>query len=135
MQAPTIHWGAVIAAALVNFLIGGLWYSPALMGKIWMRVNGFDETDLRRGSPAKIFGLSLLFCLVMAANLAAFLGSPEVTLGFALFAGVAAGLGWAAMGLGVIALFERRSLGYIAVHAGYLTLSFGAMGAILGAWR
>jgi hypothetical protein len=71
----------------------------------------------------------------MAANLAAFLGDPSVTFGFAVFAGVAAGLGWAAMGLGVIALFERRPWSYILVNGGYLTVSFAAMGAILGAWR
>ena len=42
---------------------------------------------------------------------------------------------WAALGLGVIALFERRPPSYLFIHAGYLTVSFAAMGCILGAWR
>ena len=135
MENLGINFWAVLVAALANFVIGGMWYSPALFGKAWMRANGFGDDDLKKGSPAVIFGVSALFCLIMAANLAAFLASPETTLGFAVFAGVAAGLGWAALGLGVVALFERRSWTYILVNGGYLTVAFAAMGAILGAWR
>jgi Protein of unknown function (DUF1761) len=126
---------AVLAAALVNFVIGGLWYSPLVFGKLWMKANGFSAQDLEKGSPAVIFGVSFVLCLVMAGNLAAFLGDPSVTMGFAVAASVAAGLGWAAAGLAVVALFERRSGAYILVNGGYLTVSFVAMGVILGAWR
>lgn len=126
---------AVLAAALVNFVIGGLWYSPLLLGKAWMKANGFTESDLRRGSPAVIFGISFVLCLLMAGNLAAFLGGPDVDLGFAVAASAAAGLGWAAFGLAVVALFERRGAAYILINGGYLTVSFVAMGLILGAWR
>ena len=135
MGEGNINFWAVLAAAAVNFVIGGLWYSPALLGKPWMRANGFNDSDLQKGSPAVIFGVSFLFCLIMSANLAAFLNHPSTTVGFAIAAGVAAGLGWAALGLGVIALFERRPWSYIFIHGGYLTISFAAMGAILGAWR
>jgi hypothetical protein len=135
MDAIPINLWAVLAAAAANFVIGGLWYSPALFGRIWMRANGFTEEDLKKGSPAVIFGLSFLFCLLMAGNLAGFLSGPGITLGFAVAAGTAAGLGWAALGLGVIALFERRPWSYLVVNGGYLTVSFAVMGAILGAWR
>jgi hypothetical protein len=99
-----INYFAVIAAALACFLIGGLWYSPLLFGNAWMRANGFSEADLKRGSVPVIFGVAFLFSLLMAANLAAFIG-PQATLQFALAVSVAAGLGWAALGLGVVALF------------------------------
>lgn len=126
---------AVVAAALVNFVIGGLWYSPMLFGKAWMRANGFSAEDLQKGSPAAIFGLSFLFCLLMAGNLAAFLADPSTTFGFAVVAGLLSGFGFAALGLGVVALFERRSAAYLLINGGYLTVAFAAMGAILGAWR
>lgn len=130
-----INIWAVLAAALASFVVGGLWYSPFLFGKIWMRENGFGEADLNRGSPVLIFGIAFIFCLIMAANLAFFLSGPEIGLGFAVGAAVAAGFGWAALGLGVIALYERRSPAYILLHSGYLTVSFAAMGLILGLWR
>ena len=126
---------AILVAALANFAIGGLWYSPALFGKAWMRANGFGDEDLKRGSPAVIFGLAFVFALVMAGNLAAFLAGPETDWKWGLTAGVLAGLGWAALGLATVALFERRSWSYILINGGYLTVSFAAMGVILGAWR
>jgi hypothetical protein len=130
-----LNIGAVLVAAVVNFVIGGLWYSPALFYKPWMRANGFTDDDVRKGSPAVIFGVSFVFCLIMAANLAAFLSGPETTVSWAVGAGVLAGLGWAAPGLGVVALFERRPWSYILINGGYLTVSFAAMGLVLGLWR
>jgi hypothetical protein len=135
MENLNVNFWAVLAAAVANFVIGGLWYSPALFGKVWMKANGYGEADLKKGSPALIFGLSFVFCLIMAGNLAGFLSGPETTIGFAIAAGIAAGLGWAALGLGVVALFERRPPSYLLVNGGYLTVSFAVMGAILGAWR
>ena len=34
-----------------------------------MAANGFTEEDLKKGSPAVIFGVSAVFCLLMAATL------------------------------------------------------------------
>ena len=50
-------------------------------------------------------------------------------------AGFLAGFGWVALGLAMIALFERRSWKYIVINGGYMTVSFTVMGLILGAWR
>jgi hypothetical protein len=133
-MGPINVW-AVLAAAVANFVVGGLWYSPALFYKPWMRANGFTEEHVKKGSPAVIFGASFVFCLIMAANLAAFLSGPETTVSWAVTAGVLAGLGWAALGLGVVALFERRPWSYILINGGYLTVSFALMGLILGLWR
>ncbi len=58
---PHLNWLAVIAAALATFLIGGLWYSPALFGRAWMSANNLTQEDLK-GSMAKIFGLSFRIC-------------------------------------------------------------------------
>lgn len=135
MDTSLLNPWAILVAAASNFVIGGLWFSPLLFGRAWMKANGFTEDDLKKGSPAVIFGVSFFFCLVMAANLAAFLATPETTLTWGITAGVLAGLGFATLGLGVVALFERRPWSYIFVNGGYLTVSFAVMGAILGAWR
>jgi hypothetical protein len=50
-------------------------------------------------------------------------------------AGFLAGLGWVAMGIGIVSLFERRSLMYVLINGGYLTVALVVMGAILGGWR
>jgi hypothetical protein len=97
MQIDNVNLFAVLAAAVSNFLIGGLWYSPALFHRAWMRENGFSEEDLRRGNPAVIFGLAFLFSLLMAGNLAGFLSGPDTDLAFGIVAGVLARFGWVAL--------------------------------------
>ena len=71
----------------------------------------------------------------MAVNLAIFLNDPKTTLAWGATAGFLAGFGWVAMGMGIVALFERRSLKYVLINGGYLTVALTAMGAILGGWR
>ena len=126
---------AVIAAALSTFAIGGLWYSSALFGRAWMAANDFSEADIGDGPGMGLLAGAFVLSLIMAGNLAAFLSGPETTLGFALAASLAAGLGWAAAGLAIVALFERRGWRYIAINGGYLVVAFLVMGVILGLWR
>lgn len=135
MNLEYINIPAIIAAAVLPFLLGGLWYSPILFGKVWMKENGFTDEDLDEGNKAKIFGFSFLFFLIMSGNLAAFLATPETDFQFGILAGFLAGFGWVALSVGVIALFERRSWKYILINGGYMVVAFILMGAVLGIWR
>ena len=135
MPIANLNWMAVVVAAISTFLLGGLWYSPALLGKAWMRACGFNQEDLKRGSTGQIFGLSFLFSLLMAANLAMFLNDAKTTAAWGATAGFLAGFGWVALSIAIIALFERRNWRYILINGGYMTVAFVLMGLILGAWR
>jgi hypothetical protein len=135
MHATQIHIPAILAAALSTFVLGGLWYSPLLFGRAWMRTNGFTEDFLRGRSSVLTFGGAAGFALVMATNLAFFLADPGTTVAWGVMAGLLAGAGWVAMAVGTIALFERRSWSYVGINAGFQVAAFALMGAILGAWR
>lgn len=135
MDISTLNWLAVIVAALSNFLIGGLWYSPVLFGKIWMKENNFSEDDLKKGNMPKIFGLTFLFSIIMAFNLAMFLNDADTTANWGAIAGFLAGFGWVAMSIFTIGQFERKSAKYMLIHGGYVTISFVVMGLIIGLWR
>ena len=125
---------AILAAAAAAFVVGGLWYSPLILGGLWKRANGFgaDEPPAPTG---KIFALSFLLSLVMSINLAMFLNDPKTTVSWGATAGFLAGFGWVAMGIGVVSLFERRPWSYVIVNGGYLTIALTIMGVILGTWR
>jgi hypothetical protein len=129
-----LNIGAVIVAALSTFFIGGLWYSPVLFGKAWMRENGFTEESLKGGNMAKIFGLAFLLALIAAFNLAMFLG-PEDRLEMGALWGFAAGFGWVATFVGMHYLFERRSFAAFLINAGYSVVALTVMGVILAAWK
>ena len=132
---PHINWLAVLAAAISTFVLGGFWYSPLLFGRSWMKENNLDNATLAKSNTTKIFGLSFVFAVIMAANLAAFLAEPKTTVSWGVTAGFLAGFGWVALGIATIALFERRSAKYVLINGGYMTVSFVVMGLILGAWR
>lgn len=134
MDPSAIHVWAVVVAALSSFLLGGLWYSPILFARPWMIANGLTEEELKRTNPLKIFGPAFALSLVMAVNLAFFLG-PKATLEFGLFAGAAAGFGWVAASTAITYLFERKPLKLFLINGGYQALALTMMGAILGAWR
>lgn len=135
MDISTINWLAVFAAAVSTFLLGGLWYSPAMFGSAWMQLNGFTEEQLRSRNMARIFGFSFLWSLVMSFNLAMFLNDPATDLSWGAAAGFLAGFGWVAMAIFILGLFERRSTRLMLINAGYFIASFVIMGLILGAWR
>ncbi len=111
----SINYLAVLVAAVSTFAIGGLWYSPLLFQRVWMNVNKLTESDLGTVGQGKIFALSFLFALVMAFNLAMFLNAPDTTLAWGATAGALAAI-WVALGIGTVALFERRPPAYIAIN-------------------
>ena len=127
----SINWLAVLAATVAAFVLGGLWYSPALFGKRWQALTGLSDEILKAGNPALIFGGSFVLALVASAMFAMFLG-PKPSLGFATGAGVAAGLCWVATSYGINGLFERKPLALVLINAGYHTLQFTLIGACLG---
>lgn len=134
MEEMYINHLAVLVAAISMFVLGGLWYGP-LFGKAWMDANSFTDQDVEKGNPAKQYGLSLLFAIIMAYNLAAFLGDSGTTMVWGATAGFLAGFGWVMLGVAVISLFEQRSWKYILINGGYMTVAFTLMGLIIGAWR
>jgi len=134
MENVSINFFAVFAAAISMFMIGGMWYSPLLFGKQWLQALGKDESFLKSGNMGKIFGGSFLLALIMAFNLAGFVSGYE-SWTWGLIGGVLAGLGWVAMSLGIIYLFERRSMKLFLINAGYIVVSFTLMGIILGVWK
>src|SRR3954453_6533461 len=133
MNVHTLNIWAIVVASVSAFVIGGLWYSPALLGAAWKRANGFTSDPPRAG--AKGFVVAFVLSLVMAINLAMFLNAPTTTLTFGAMAGFLAGAGWVAVGIGIVAVFERKSWKYVAINGGYLTVALTVMGAILGGWR
>ncbi len=140
MDMSAINWLAVIAAVVVGFPIGFLWYGP-LFGKQWMACVGLTEEKIQQDSNmAKVFGVSLVFHFIMALFLAIFFyGDPAsadvITASLGAFYGFLTGFGWVAMAIGVNAQFEQRSFQYTAIVGGYWIVVFTLMGLILGGWK
>ncbi|MFZ6001689.1 MAG: DUF1761 domain-containing protein [Bacteroidota bacterium] len=129
-----LNYLAILVSALSTFVIGGVWYSPAVFGKAWMRENGFKEEDMKRGNMALIFGGAFVLGLISAINLAMFMG-PENDPTMGALWGFLAGAGWVATFVGTHYLFERRSMKLFLINAGYSIVALTIMGVILAAWK
>ena len=135
MEEMYINHLAVWAAAVANMIVGALWYSPVLFYNAWKKEAGLSDDQIAQMNPAKTYGLAFLAAVVIAYNLAAFLGDAGTTATWGATAGFLAGFGFSAMAFWAIALFEQRSFRYVLINGGYITIVFTVMGLIIGVWR
>ena len=132
MEFQQLNIFAIFVASLSRFALGGIWYGP-VFGKVWMRETGVTEEKAKEANMFKTFGLTFLASLVIAFNLAFFLGL-ESSLQTGTFYGFLVGFGWVAMSIATNDLFEQRSFKLFAINSSYHVLAFTIMGAILGVW-
>lgn len=127
-----INYLAVLLAALAAFFIGFFWYT-VLFAKPWQNLigKGSKKTDTKPPSIGKLLVGSFILDLIMAFNLAAFIGTQADWL-FGLLAGLAAGLGWVSLAFGVNYMFEGKPFTLWLINAGYNTVIFTVMGLIIG---
>ncbi len=129
---------AVIVAAIVTFVIGALWYSPALFGKQWVAAHGYtpEKIEAMRKGASKAYGLSFLCYLVMAAAIAVLLRMTHIEsviggakLGFLCWIGFVANVGFTSQ------LFSDKHIKTYLLDAGYQLVYLVVMGLILSVWR
>lgn len=129
-----IHIGAwsILPAAILGFLVGGLWYGP-LFGKAWMAARGFTAESARQGANmALIFGLTFLLNLISAAVLSHVFdtyGGPGLHLSLLISGGIA--LGFIIPAIGVNYLFSRMTFKLFLIDAGYWLVIYVLMGLAL----
>ena len=133
-----LHWPAVLLSALIVLLMGFIWYHPKVLGTRWMEESGTLEEKMRNSNMGLIFGSCYLMGVFIALFLSAVVqhgGEEFHTFRHGAFHGALAGLTFALPILGIPALFERRSMTYILIHAGYWVLTLALMGGVLCLWR
>jgi hypothetical protein len=147
MHFPPINLLAVLVAAIVIFVLGGLWYSPILFMKKWIALQNRTEEQMRAEAAAanmpllyiSAFVTSLLIALVMAhllGHLSAAVDPdmhPNAAHGAAF--GFACWLGFAAPTSYATAIFSNKPKQLWLIDSAYNLVSFMLAGAILGAWR
>ena len=74
-----INWLSVIVATIAAFILGSLWYSPVLFGKVWQKELGLSDEKIKNANMAVIFGTSFVLEFIAALFLICFLG-PEANL-------------------------------------------------------
>ena len=158
-----MNFPAILVAGISALVIGFVWYNPKVFGGAWMKAAGMTDEQVKGGNMAKIFGLALLFAVMIAFSLPGTVihqmgalslvgGSAEGALpSFEAFItdygddfrtvrhgalhGFMIGLFVALPILGTNALFEHKNAKYIFINSGYWIVTLAIMGGIICAWR
>ena len=131
-----VNFAAVFVASLANMLIGGLWYSPLLFGRIWMTLVGLDKEDFDEGRAMKGYGIAFMCGLIQAyvlSWLAYSTGADTVVAGLRLGTWVA--LGIVAVTMAPQYFFSGRSRKLLLIDAGESTLFIVIAAVIVAVWR
>ena len=122
----------IMVAAVLMFILGGIWYSPMLFAHAWSRETGITEHKPTPKSMLRFSAVLLVFLLLSAAILACILTSwlPGHNWRHGLAVGFLGGVLAAAV-VGMNTLFERKSLKLFLINAGYYLVGFCLMGVIV----
>ncbi|MEX1187728.1 MAG: DUF1761 domain-containing protein [Bacteroidia bacterium] len=64
-----VNFIIIILSAFIPMIIGAIWYSPKVLGTIWMKESGVTQEQINSGGMLKIFGFSILFSLFLSMSL------------------------------------------------------------------
>ena len=135
---PPINYLAVLVAAVVIFMLGGLWYSPALFAKKWVALQGktMEEMKASSSATASMYVQVFLCGLVTAWVMAIVIGFlPSFSVVRALKLAVICWLGFAAATSYGTALFSSKPKELWFIDTSYNLVAFVAAAAIIGVWR
>ena len=124
---------AIIAAAVVNMIIGMAWYSKYLFGNVWLELIGKKQQDLMKNA-SRAYSTIYVASLVTSAMLAFFINLAQAgSVMDGMRIGFLAWLGFVATSTLAAYVFEGRPIKLYVLYNTYQLVAFLAMGAILGA--
>ena len=129
-----INWLAVVVSTVIAFAIGGIWYSKALFGSIWLEEVGLTEETAKEANMAKRFGGTFVLQFLAVTALALLVGT-DGTWQSGLQTGILIGVFWIGTAYGITYLFEQRSMRLFLINAGYNVVLFALVGMLVGYWR
>ena len=132
-----INYLAVLICGILATGLAALWYSPMLLGKMWLVAVDKSEEELKQEfNPVKAYSLSFIAQLVIAYVLATIMNyvgatTPQEGIRMAFLAWI----GFTATTMTINMLFEGKTFKQFVVDGGYHLIVFIIYGIILGAWQ
>ena len=131
MELLDVNWLAVFGAALMGFIVGGIWYGP-IMGNRWMVAVGLTEEEVESSNMPVVFGGAFAFSLLASWALAHTYATYAVDFSALVKIEIAIGvaLGFIIPAIGTNYLFSQKSKALFFIDAAYWLLFYIAMGTV-----
>ena len=134
-----INYLAVLLAAVASMAVGFAWYSPAVLGKPWMKLKGYTEASLKKEQKqmGKWYAVSFVLALLTADMLAhvAFFSNyffNQGLLSAALSSGLFVWIGFIMPVQATAQIFGEKKWKLLAIDTGYQLAAVFAMALIIG---
>jgi hypothetical protein len=134
LQEISVNYLAVLVAAITSFVIGALWYSQILFGKLWEKLQGIKMGSGKNMAVLMTINFigALIFAYVLVHTIK-YAGATSIA--DALMAGFFTWLGYFAVTtlLGTV-LWENKPIKLYLINSGYWLVDILVMSIILTLW-
>ncbi len=139
MPSVDINWWAVIVAAVVNMVVGFVWYSPPVFAKQWAKLTGRKMDEMGDGTQGYVLttvgALLQAFILLHFVRFTAYFYPTYSNLSVGLMTAAWAWLGFVLVPQLVNSTFEGRSKKLLGINTGYFLVVLLINGVLLASWR
>jgi len=137
MPVPHVNVLAVLVSGVAIFILGGLWYSPALFAKPWVRLMNKSEEELKANAPGAgpyivVFICAFLTSFALAVILNHFQPLSVVR---GILVAILCWVGFTGATSYGAAVFSGTPGGLWRINSGYNLVSFIVASVILTLWR
>ncbi|HEV2413124.1 MAG TPA: DUF1761 domain-containing protein [Candidatus Saccharimonadales bacterium] len=131
-----INYWAVIVAAVVNMVVGSIWYSKMMFAEPWVKMMGKKMDEMMGKGAGFAYAVTTVAALIGAFVLANFARDMHlVTAMKGAELGFVAWLGFVAATSVTTSMFAGQRKKLWAINAGYFLVVLIINGAILAAWH
>ena len=127
---------AIIVSAVILWLLGAAWYSPALFAKPWMALLGINK-GATKGSSMIAGMITSFVCDVILAFILAHIviWTDASTFGWGALVGFIVWVGFIAAPNLPQGIYEGRPFKLFAINSGYWLVGLVIIGGVLAVWR
>jgi len=129
-----LNYWAIAVAAIAAWIIGGIWWSKAIFGKVWAKAAGVGRKEMSPGPAKHVIWIVLqaLTAFVLAIILTKFDAKDA--------AGALCGAFWVWAGFAIpilvsAVMFAKMKFKAFLIQAGFLLVSYTAMALIITLWQ
>lgn len=132
LESVTLNWWAILIAAVINMVLGMIWYSPALFGKSWMKLMGIKEL---KPNPKNLLGMFIIALGIgmVLTHFVVYAGAN--TFGLGAEVGILSALGFVVLTGASGTFASGTSWKLWAINTGYWVVALALMGGVLAAMR
>jgi hypothetical protein len=136
MQHFHFNHVAILVSAIMQWLLGAIWYSPVLFAKPWMAMVGIHKDAGNKKTMVSGMIMSFVGSLITSFILVHILvWAGSSTAGRGAFIGFIAWAGFIAAPLVASYIYENRPFKLFAINTGYWLVCLIASGILLSVWR